>query len=99
MMNTKDYALIAQMFGTLRRRANADPVTLDMVMVEYMRVAKMQNPKFKDNLFVRTVEKHESLTQLAQQHDVLLRTLTGDQRTADRIDGYDRDDLGESPDF
>lgn len=22
-----------------------------------------------------------------------------DQRTADRIDGYDRDDLGESPDY
>lgn len=24
---------------------------------------------------------------------------TADQRAADRIDGYDRDDLGESPDF
>jgi hypothetical protein len=24
---------------------------------------------------------------------------TGEQRAADRVDGYDRDDLGESPDY
>jgi len=99
MMNTKDYALIAQMFGALRRRANADPVTLDMVMVEYMRVAKMQNPKFKDNLFVRTVEKHESAIEPPRLPQTPTCRNELSNPIADRIDGYDRDDLGESPDF
>ena len=39
------------------------------------------------------------LTTYLRGRGVFIGTQDHDKRTADRIDGYDRDDIGESPDF
>jgi len=52
---------------------------------------------------LRTAGMSQSMTIVENYINDLENQLTenqlGDNRTADKIDGYDRDDLGESPDY
>jgi len=56
-----------------------------------------QRPSRRRGPYVRYLQNDPDEARVSYENAV--ESLTTEERTANRIDGYDRDDLGESPDY
>lgn len=95
----RHYEAIAQVIQVL---ACGDQSTRDYIAREFADMLQQDNPQFTRNRFLLACKPGSNVrARTAHLRDVL--TPPSEQgfgrKTADRIDGYDRDDLGESPDF
>jgi hypothetical protein len=69
-----------------------------MTETRYQRVAREQRER-QEARAKRLAERDRKVRQDRYRHSRFLQQQDALKRMADRVDGYDRDDLGETPDY